>query len=389
MKMESFQSGKYIKQFEYMSFSPSPINLQWIWEDPEINVLLEKANCALSALNAYTQIVPDVDLFISMHIAREANTSSRIEGTKTEIDEAVLPENAVTSEKRDDWQEVQNYIKAMNYALNELKSLPLSIRLIKDTHGILLSGVRGEHKCPGEIRRSQNWIGGNNLKDASYIPPHHEELPELLSDLEKFWHNDQIFVPNLIRCAITHYQFETIHPFCDGNGRIGRLLIPLYLISKNILSKPSLYMSAYLEKNRLEYYSALDSVRKNNHLTEWCKFFLKMLILAADNGKETFIRIKKLKDDMEKVAISMQKRSANVQKLLNCLYQIPVIDIPAAAKHLDVSFPTASSLIHDLVDKQIIAPYKKQSRTQMYVFSRYMEIFMDIPSMSDGEQKNA
>ena len=388
MKMEQFQSGKYVKQYEYMSFSPSLINFEWVWEDSEINVLLERANCSLSALNAYTQIVPDVDRFIFMHILREANTSSRIEGTKTEIDEAALPENAVTAEKRDDWQEVQNYISAMHYALDELKVLPLSIRLITDTHRILLSGVRGEHKCPGEIRKSQNWIGGNNLKDASYIPPHHEELPELLSDLEKFWHNDQIYVPHLIRCAITHYQFETIHPFCDGNGRVGRLLIPLYLISQDVLAKPSLYMSAYLEKNRSEYYSALDSVRKNNQLIEWCKFFLRMLIQTAENGKDTFSRIKKLKDEMDRVASEMQKRSGNTLKLLNILYQCPSIDITTAAKKLEVTFPTASTLIHDLVKKGILEPYRKQSRSQIFVFARYLDIFTDIPSVTGKDIKN-
>ena len=272
------------------------------------------------------------------------------------------------------------------YAIHELESLPLSIRLIKATHGILMSGVRGEHKYPGEIRRSQNWIGGNNLKDASFIPPHHEELPELLSDLERFWYNDQIFVPHLIRCAITHFQFETIHPFCDGNGRIGRLLIPLYLISNKLLSKPSLYMSAYLEKNRSEYYSALDSVRKKNQLVDWCKFFLRMLIQTAENGRDTFIRIQELRDQMQKVALSMQKRSANVQKLLDFLYQTPIIDITTAAKELNVSFPTASTLVHDLVKKDVLVQYRKQSRSQIFVFSKYMDIFM-VSSLADKKEQ--
>lgn len=387
-KMEAFQSGRYVRQFEYKSFSPTLINEQWYWEDPEINVLLEQANCALSALNAYTQFVPDVDRFIYMHIAREANTSSRIEGTKTEIDEAILPEDAVVAEKRDDWQEVQNYIRAMNYALEQLRTLPLSIRLLKETHRILMSGVRGEHKCPGEIRHSQNWIGGNNLKEASYIPPHHEELPELLTDLEMFWHNDQIFVPHLIRCAITHYQFETIHPFCDGNGRVGRLLIPLYLISNGVLSKPSLYMSAYLEKNRSEYYSALDAVRKSNHLIGWCKFFLRMLIQTAENGRDTFIRIQELKEEMQKVALDMQKRSGNTLKLLDILYQMPVIDISSAAKALDVSFPAASGLIHDLVDHGVLIQSQKISRPKIFIFSKYMNIFTDEPANTNKEQGN-
>ena len=388
IKMEDFQSGRYVRQFEYKSFSPTPINEQWYWEDPEINVLLEQANYALSALNSYTEYVPDFELFMEMHIKREANLSSKIEGTQTEIEDVVLPENAVAVEKRDDWHEVHNYIKAMNDAIIQLQSLPLSIRLIKRTHAILLSGVRGEHKYPGEIRISQNWIGGKSLKDASYIPPHHEELPGLLSDLEKFWHNDHIFVPHLIRCAITHYQFETIHPFCDGNGRIGRLLIPLYLISKGLLSKPSLYISAYLEKNRFKYYSALDSGRKNNQLIGWCKFFLKVLAETAYNERETFIQIQKLKDEMQDVILQMQKRSVNTQKLFNILYQTPIIDIPSAAKQLNVSFPTASNLIHDLEMKGVLAHYNQPIKPQKYVFSKYLAIFKDTPFTNDKEQSN-
>ena len=389
MKMEDFQSGRYVRQFEYKSFSPTPINEQWYWEDPEMNVLLEKANCALSALNSHAEHIPDYELFMGMYIKKEANLSSKIEGTQTEIEDVILPEEAVAEEKRDDWQEVQNYIKAMNDAIDQLQSLPLSIRLIKKSHAILLSGVRGEHKYPGEIRRSQNWIGGKSLKDASYIPPHHEELPDLLSDLEKFWYNDEIFVPQLIRCAITHYQFETIHPFCDGNGRIGRLLIPLYLISKGLLTKPSLYISASLEKNRSEYYSALNSGRENNQLIGWCKFFLRTLIHTAEHEREAFSQIQNLQAEMNDVALRMQKRCANTQKIFNILYQNPIIDIPSAAKELNVSFPTASKLIHDLEKKGVLTPYKQSIiKPQKYAFSKYIAIFKDTPFADKKEQSN-
>lgn len=383
-KLEDYRAGGYKQQFEYKSFSPSPINLEWSWEDAGLNVLLEKASRVLSELNAYTMIVPNVDQFIYMHIAKEANTSSKIEGTKTEIDEVMLPESAVLSENKDDWKEVHNYIEAMRVAISKLNQFPLSMRLIKDIHRILLSGVRGKNKNPGEIRWSQNWIGGNSLKDAHFIPPHWEEVPDLLSDLEMFWHNENIYVPHLIKCAISHYQFETIHPFCDGNGRIGRLLIPLYLISFGIMQKPSLYMSAYFERDKNTYYAVLDNVRKKNDLIGWCKYFLSVLIETAEDGKKTFIQIKELEDRVNVITKQMQKRCVNAQTLIAYMYQNPLISVSKAGEILHVSLPTARGLIRAMEEKGLLEQYTKKSHAPIFVFAPYMNIFNSpvVPSVS-------
>ena len=211
MTLSEYRSGTWKQQFRYQSFQPTPINQQWCWDDPRLDTLLAEANRRLGELNGLSLIVPDLDRFIHMHVVKEAQQSSRIEGTRTEMDEAIQEDpEEIAPEKRDDWQEVRNYVTAMNQAIKDLKNLPLSNRLLCDTHRTLMQGNRGEKKTPGEFRRSQNWIGGATLQDAVFTPPHHDDLPLLLSDLEAFWHNESIHVPQLIRIALSHYQFETI-----------------------------------------------------------------------------------------------------------------------------------------------------------------------------------
>lgn len=377
MKFEDFKSGVYRNQYQYKSFLPAGVNQEWTWDDPRINVLLEKATQALGELNAFSRIVPNVDLFISMHILKEANTSSRIEGTKTEIDDVVKEADAIVPEKRDDWQEVQNYVQAMNEAIQNLATLPLSLRLIRRTHEILMNNVRGKHKTPGEFRTGQNWIGGSSLVDAAYIPPHVNDMAELLDDFEKFLHNQSILVPHLIRCALAHYQFETIHPFQDGNGRIGRLLITLYLVSNNLLLKPTLYLSEFFEKHRGQYYDALTRVRESNDISHWIRFFLQAVFDTSVKGKVTFENILLLHRSTENNLVKLGRRAENARKLLLHLYQAPVTSIKQVQDLLSLNYVPASQLVNSLVDMNILKETTGYSRNRIFFFSSYIDTFRE------------
>ena len=375
MNIKDFKSGTLHQEYQYKSFLPEKINHTFTWDDPQINTMLENATRALGELNAFTMIVPNVDMFIQMHITKEANTSSKIEGTKTEMDEVLVAKEQIDPEKRDDWQEVRNYVDAMNSAIKELESLPISNRLIKNIHAILLNSVRGETKQPGEFRKSQNWIGGASLTTAYFIPPHHNEVSELMGDLEKFLHNEQIFVPHLIKIAIAHYQFETIHPFLDGNGRIGRLLIPLYLVSNGLLKKPSLYLSDFIEKNKSAYYEALTRVRTNNDLNHWIKFFLEAMIVTANNGVQTFQNILSLKQEMDSLIVEFGKKAHNASKLLEMLYQKPIVSMSDVVDELGLAKATVSSLIKDFEEKGVLKETTGYQRNKYYAFSKYLEAY--------------
>ena len=378
MKIEVFKSGSYEQQYEYKSFSPSKINNEWTWEDAKINTLLSEANRKIGSLDIFSQQVPDIDIFIEMHIAKEAVKSSKIEGTQTNIEEAVKNISDISPVGKEDWQEVRNYIEAMNSSIDSLKTMPISTRLMKNAHRILMKGVRGEHRNPGKFRTSQNWIGGASLKDAVYIPPLHAVVNELMSDLENFLHNDKIDVPVLIRASIAHYQFETIHPFLDGNGRIGRLLITLYLVSKNILTKPSLYLSDYFERHRQLYYDNLNNVRTKNDLLQWIKFFLVGIIETSQKGIYTFKNILKLKDDVEdKKLTELGRKLPMAKQLMKYLYKKPVVNVQEIQKELKVSLPTANSIISDFERLKILNEKTGWKRNREFEFTEYLNLFKD------------
>ncbi|WP_435352857.1 Fic family protein [Emticicia sp. SJ17W-69] len=372
--MKSFRSGNYVNQGYFKSFQPNPINRNWQLDDMQLLQLLSKADRSLGRLDMYSEYV-NIELYIRMHIAKEATQSSKIEGTQTNMEEAFLDKKDIATEKRDDWEEVQNYIGAMNDAVKQLHNLPFSSRLIKQTHKILLQGVRGKHKLPGEYRTSQNWIGGASINDAVFIPPVHTSIADLISDIEFFANDELNPLPDLLKIAIIHYQFETIHPFLDGNGRVGRLLITLYLVHKGILKQPILYLSDFFERNRTLYYDNLMRVRTHNDINQWLKFFLTGVIEISKKGVETFDGILQLQKTLEIKLRSFGSRTNEARKVIEFLYSQPVIDASKMELITHKSKATNYKLIDDLEKLDILKEITGSQRNKLYVFNDYLSLF--------------
>lgn len=378
MNVKNFTAGEHIQQFQFKSFSPSEINVEWTWTEPKINTLLAEANKLLGELNAFSLYIPDINFFIMMHVIKEAATSSKIEGTRTGVDEALLDELDIAPEKRDDWKEVQNYVEALNYSIERLKEIPLSTRLLKESHKILMQGVRGEAKLPGEYRDSQNWIGGATINDAKFIPPHKDEVSNLMGDLENFLHNENINVPHLIKIAIGHYQFETIHPFLDGNGRLGRLMITLYLVSSGLLDKPTLYLSDFFEKNKNLYYDNLMTVRISNNLEQWIKFFLVAVIETSKKGISVFKEILRLKEKIEgEKILTLGKKTQKAKSLVHYLYGKPLINVRDVESALKITSKPANNIIQDFLQLGILKEMTGFKRNRLFLFEEYYKLFAE------------
>ena len=375
MSITNFKSGKLVQRYQYKSFEPNLLNTKWLVDNAELQFLLSQADIKLGELNAFSQLIPDVDFFIKMHILKEGTKSSKIEGTQTNIDDAVQKKEYIEAEKKDDWLEVHNYVEAMNSSIKALDKLPLSNRLLKQTHKSLMRGVRGNRKTPGEFRKSQNWIGGASLRDAVFIPPHESGVDDLMADLEKFLHNENLAIPHLIKIGIAHYQFETIHPFLDGNGRIGRLLITLYLVSNNLLAKPTLYLSDFFEKHRSLYYDNLTRVRTNDDLVQWLKFFLEGVRHTSENSIQTFKNIIKLRDDTEAKIAKLGKKQDTAREFLQYLYSNPIVDSTDVVKLFNINLSTALRLIGDFVKLKILKEFTGKKRNQNFAFEGYLKLF--------------
>jgi Fic family protein len=361
----------------YKSFMPSalppnpPIEL-----NKEIVDLLVKANKQLALLEGISSRIPNIHLFISMYVRKEALMSSQIEGTQATLEDVLDP--MLEENTNRPVGDVVNYIKATDYAINRLKELPLCNRLIKEAHEVLLSGVRGQNKSPGEFRHSQNWIGaaGCNLQNARYIPPSVEDMIQSMSDLEKYINGDDE-LDILIRAGLIHYQFETIHPFLDGNGRIGRLLITLFLMEKKVLSTPALYISYFLKKNRIEYYDRMNEVRLKGNYEQWIKFFLEAVYESSKDSVKTIDNLTSLHDKYYLKIESLGRRAKNAIRVFEYLESNPIIEIQQTAKELHIAFNTMSSIVKDLINIGVLEQTSTQSRNRTFVYKEYLEILKE------------
>lgn len=371
---KDFTSGVFVNQGYYKAFLPGEINREWEVNDMQVLRLLSQADRHLGRLDMYSEYV-NIELYVSMHIAKEATQSSRIEGTQTHVEEAFLERDDLSIEKRDDWEEVQNYIHAMNEAVQQLHRLPFSGRLIRQAHKILLSGVRGEHKMPGEYRTSQNWIGGASLNDAIFVPPPPQEIDRLMSDIEKLANDEANPLPDLLRVALIHYQFETIHPFLDGNGRVGRLLITLYLVSRGILKRPILYLSDFFEKNKTLYYDNLMRARTHHDINQWFKFFLTGVIETAKSGVATFDGILQIQKSLDLRLKPLGSRVADARLVIEELYRNPIINVSKVEKIVGKSTVSSYKLIADLEKLGVLKEITGGQRGRAYVFKDYIDLF--------------
>lgn len=370
------RAGEYVKnlsgEMAYQSFRPAPLP-PVLGMDEEMIETLVQATKSLAALDTLSANIPNMNLFVSMYVRKEALLSSQIEGTQATLEDVLDP--LIEKNANQNVADVINYIRATEYALNRLNTLPLCNRLIKETHAVLMEGVRGQEKSPGEFRTSQNWIGaaGSTLKTARYIPPRPDDMVEAMSDLEKYIHaEDPMDV--LIQAALIHYQFETIHPFLDGNGRVGRLLITLFLMERGALQTPALYISFYLKKNRIEYYDRMSEVRSKDNYEQWIKFFLRAVQSSAEDASQTIRELASLHERSMAVIDGMGRAKKTAKALFSYLEQNPIIDIRKTAEALGSSFSTVSGAVKRLEEKGILVQTNNASRNRVFAYQEYLDI---------------
>lgn len=372
------RTGRYLiqasGQAKYKAFVPNPLPFK-VRMDNTLQARLSEADLMLGRLDGIAEAVPDVDFFVLMYIGKEATLSSQVEGTRATFSDLLKAEARIEDpEIHSDVDEVQNYVRAMNYGLERLETLPLSLRLIREIHNELLPGVRGEARTPGSFRKSQNWIGGRSIETASYVPPPPHELVPLLHNLEKYLH-DKTPAPVLLRAALVHLQFEAIHPFLDGNGRVGRLLVTFYLCQQGVLRKPLLYLSEYFRANRNEYYDRLSAGHDKDDLEGWLRFFLDAVSTTAQRATVTAQTVVVIREKDMQAAAGLGSVSEKAIKLLNHLYRSPMVRIKDVEKIVGLSNPNAIALVNRLVRLGILEEITGRKRNKIFAHTHYIEAF--------------
>lgn len=376
--MNDRRTGNYVKQLtgdlHYRAFIPNNLPFEIIY-DENLNSLLSKANLSIGRLDGVAENLPDVDYFIYMYVGKEAASSSQIEGTQATLSDYLKVESKIENiEIKKDVDEIKNYIDAINYGIKRLNEFPLSLPLIQELHKKLLKGVRGQNRAPGEFRRTQNWVGGVSLESAIYIPPSVNEMKQALYELEKFLHL-YIPIPVLVKIALIHYQFETIHPFLDGNGRIGRLLITLFLIHSGVLKKPLLYLSDFFKKHRQEYYDRLNNAREKDDLEGWLKFFLEGIRITSDNAVHTIKKINNLKIKDTMLIQKSGYRGSNLINVYNHLFKSPYINAPVVEDITGIKRKNSINLLTRLENLGILKEITGNLKNKIYVYEEYENIF--------------
>ena len=359
------------------SFPPENL-IKW---SPPLVAKLSEADQAMGKLAAIEQLVPDVNFFLYMYSCKEAAHSSQIEGTQATLMDYIKAEAALENGKEaSDVDEIKNYIRAMNYGMREIRKIPLSWRLIKGIHRKLLRGVRGENRSPGEFKRTQNWVGGRTIETASFVPPPHHKMSQALDDLENFFHESSSQIPPLVKAGLIHAQFETIHPFLDGNGRIGRLLITLYLHKEGILLRPLLYLSEYFKQHRSEYYEQLNTYRSEEGVHSWILFFLEGVHSVAEQAVSTAHKIARQRENDLEIISGFGRNTKTALKLLNALYRRPIINVRIAQEVTGIKSRTnMNNLIKKFVEKRILYKISKRNRNKFFLYKSYMAQFKDSP----------
>ena len=384
MKLEGYKSGMFMRMSEYSAFILSKINYDWSWEDSKLSKMSAEASRQIGELNGYSKLLPNIEVYIKMLLTIEANRTSKIEGTYTKIEDNLLELSDIEPEKKEDWERIQKYIEAMDYGKTQVNNgSKIGTKLLREIHKVLLEDEKGNEANLGRLRGMQTWVGGSSPANALYVPPPHTEIVECLADFEQFVENENTDTPEVVKASMLHYQFESIHPFVGGNGRIGRMIIPLYFQSKGMLDKSCLFISESLEKRKEEYFGKLTKVRTSSDIIGWINFFLEIMIETAKITNERLQKLAVLKNEMDDVIMNTPVKPDNARKIVETLYEEPIVDVARLGMLSGIKNGTMRTVINSLIDKGLVIKTRGVNKNKILVFKKYTDIFFDVNIQQD------